>query len=200
MQLYISPTSPYARKARIVVLEKGLADEVRIIPINPWEDPSELRAVNPLGQVPVLVTDDQTVLFDSRVICQFLVMANNNPPLPGQEGWERINVLRWEALADGMTDAAVNAFLGRKSNGGEPDTPAIKRQLDKIRAALEVMQDGLPDLERPLNLGTIACGTALGYLDLRFSDLSWREQVPRLGEWFDEYAKRPAMVETKPVP
>ncbi len=199
MQLYISPTSPYARKAHIMVLEKGLASKVKITPLIPWDNPPELVEKNPLSQVPVLLLKSGQALFDSRVICAFLDEAGEGAQLIPAQGMARINVLRWEALADGMTDAAVNAFFGRKENCENPDTPAITRQINKITGALEVMQNGLADLQGQFNLGTIACGAALGYLDLRYGDLAWRGRVPELGEWFDALDKRPSMVATVPV-
>ncbi|MCF6200115.1 MAG: glutathione S-transferase N-terminal domain-containing protein [Hyphomicrobiaceae bacterium] len=199
MQLYISPTSPYARKAHIMVLEKGLAEKVRITPLNPWESPPELVDKNPLSQVPVLLLEDGEILYDSRVICAFLDEQGTGPQLIPSQGLQRIRVLRMEALGDGMTDAAVNAFFGRKDNGDNPDTRAITRQLNKIIAALDVMQDGLADFEGQFHLGTIAYGAALSYLDLRYGDLQWRGRVPELGKWFDELDKRPSMVATVPV-
>ena len=199
MQLYISPTSPYARKARMVVLEKGLAGRVQITPLNPWESPAELTEKNPLSQVPVLLLENGEVIYDSRVICAYLDQLNEDPQLIPSGGFERIAVLRMEALADGMTDAAVNAFFARKDNGEQPDTPAIERQINKIIGALTVMQNGLPHYQQQLHLGTIAYGAALAYLDLRYGDLVWRERVPELAEWYETINQRPAMVATVPV-
>lgn len=199
MQLYISLTSPFARKVRMVALEKGLADQIQITPINPWESPPELTSKNPLSQVPVLVLDNGEILYDSRVICAYLDQLNSDPLLIPSGGFERIAVLRMEALADGMIDAAINAFFARNDNGDNPDTPAIERQINKMTDALKVMEEGLPDYEDQLNLGTIAYAAALAYLDLRYGDLDWRSRAPRLAVWFDDYDKRPAMVETVPV-
>lgn len=199
MELYISLTSPYARKARMVVIEKGLEDSVQIKPVIPWDNPPELTEKNPLSQVPVLVLDNGENLFDSRVICAYLDELNNEPQLIPSGGFERISVMRMEALADGMTDAAVATFFARQANGDNPDTPAIERQLNKIFATLNLMQDGLPDFSGKLNLGTIAYGASLSYLDLRYAELKWRERVPQLASWFEEIDKRPAMIETVPV-
>ncbi len=199
MQLYISPTSPYARKARIVVLEKGLAEQVQITPVNPWESPVELTARNPLSQVPVLVLDNGETLYDSRVICAYLDELNTTPRLVPAGGFERILVMRMEALADGMTDTAVNVLLARRDNEGKPDTPAIERQLGKILAALRVMEEGVSGLSGQFNLGTIAYGTALSYLDLRYGELEWRARAPELAKWFKDVDNRPVMIETRPV-
>lgn len=199
MQLYISLTSPYARKVRMVVIEKGLADQVQIKPINPWINPVELVEKNPLSQVPVLVLENDEIIYDSRVICDYFDHLSPEPLLIPTSGFERTRVLCMEALADGMTDAAINAFFGRKDNGDNPDTPAIERQINKILDALKVMQDELPRFEGQFHLGTIAYGAALSYLDLRYSELEWRTRVPALAKWFEAVDKRPAMVATVPV-
>ncbi len=198
MQLYISPTSPYARKAWMVVLEKGLKDDVEIISINPWGSPPELTSKNPLSQVPVLVIGPDQALYDSRVICAYLDSLSEEPPLIPQRGMKRIIVLRMEALADGMCDVAVATFFARKDNGDNPDTPAIVRQLGKIEAALKVMEAEMPLFEGKLNLGTIACSASLAYLDLRYGELQWRQKVPKLAAWFEVIAQRPAMITTAP--
>ena len=199
MQLYVSLTSPYARKVRIVVIEKGLSERVEITPVNPWENPAELVEKNPLSQVPVLVLDDGEVVFDSRVICACLDQLSAQPQLIPLTAPERIRVMRMEALADGMTDAAVGTFVARKQRGDQPDTPEMTRQIDKILAALVVMQNGLADDRGQLSVGTIAYGTALSYLDLRYGELNWRTRVPDLARWFEEQDRRPAMRETIPV-
>ena len=146
MQLYISPTSPYARKAWMVLLEKGLKDEVEITPIVPWGSPLELTSKNPLSQVPVLVIDQDQYIYDSRVICAYLDALSTEPALVPQSGMEKIAVLRMEALADGMCDVAVGVFFARKDNGNNPDTPAILRQLGKIDAVLKTMEAGGADV------------------------------------------------------
>ncbi len=198
MQLYISPTSPYARKAWMVVLEKGLQDEVEIIPVNPWGSPPELTSKNPLSQVPVLVTEPDQAIYDSRVICAYLDSVRDEPQLIPRTAMERISVLRMEALADGMSDVAVGVFLARKDNGDNPDTPAIERQLGKIKAALKVMESEVPNFEGKFDLGTIAYSASLSYLDLRYGELQWRQQVPILAAWFETIAQRPAMSTTAP--
>ncbi|MCP4933446.1 MAG: glutathione S-transferase family protein [bacterium] len=198
MQLYISPTSPYARKAWMMVLEKGLADEVEVIPVNPWESPPELTAQTPLCQVPVLVIGHDQALYDSRVICAYVDSLSEVTPLIPQRGMKRMIVLRMEALADGMSDVAVATFFARKDNGDNPDTPAIERQLKKIAEVLKVMEAEISNFEGKLNLGTIAYGASLAYLDLRYSELQWRRQVPKLAAWFETIAQRPAMLTTAP--
>ena len=198
MQLYISPTSPYARKAWMVVLEKGLKDKVEIVPVNPWGSPPELTSKNPLSQVPVLFIGPEQAFYDSRVICAYLDGVKDEPALVPQAGMERMAVLRMEALADGMSDVAVATFFARKDNGDNPDTPEIERQLGKIAAALKVMEGEVSNFEGKLNLGTIAYSASLAYLDLRYSELQWRQQVPRLAAWFETIAERPAMLTTAP--
>ena len=152
MQLYISPTSPYARKAWMVVLEKGLKDEVEIIRVNPWGSPTELTSKNPLSQVPVLAIERDQSVYDSRVICAYLDSLRDEPPLLPEAAMERMAVLRMESLADGMSDVAVATFFARKDNGDNPDTPAIERQLGKIAAALKVMEGEVPNFEGKLSI------------------------------------------------
>ncbi len=198
MQLYISPTSPYARKTWMMMLEKGLAEEVEIIAVNPWQSPPELTSKNPLSQVPVLAISPDQCLYDSRVICTYLDGLRREPALIPPNGMERVVILRREALADGMSDVAVATFFARKDNGDNPDTPAIKRQLGKIEAALKVMESEVPLFDGQLDLGTIAYGASLAYLDLRYGALQWRDKAPALATWFATIAQRPAMVTTAP--
>ena len=198
MQLYISKTSPYARKAWMVVLEKGLAAQVEIKPLNPWESPPELTQKNPLSQVPVLVLENGEFIYDSRVICAYLDGLSEEPALVPDSGFDRIGVLRMEALADGMCDTAVGVFFARKDNGDNPDTPAIERQIGKIFAVLETMENEVPNFDGKLNLGTISYAAALSYLDLRYGELEWRGRVPTLAKWFEIIAQRPAMLTTAP--
>ncbi len=198
MKLYISLTSPFAHKVRMVVLEKGLAGKVDNVPVIPWDNPPGLVDKNPLGQVPVLVLDDGEAVFDSRVICAYLDQLASEPQLLPASGFDRTRVMRMEALADGMTDAAVAVFVARKANAEEPDTPQIERQLGKITDSLDVMQTGLPSFERELNLGKIAYAATLAYLDFRFDELNWRSRVPQLAGWFGTFAAWPSMIETVP--
>jgi glutathione S-transferase len=200
MKLIGSLTSPYVRKVRLVLAEKKIDCEFHID--SPWNVDSAVPASNPLGKIPVLLLDDGTPLYDSRVIAEYLDgRAPNNRLIPAS-GMGRILVKRWEALADGVCDAAANAFLEAKRPDGERSATWIERQLKKINAGLAQMASDLAD--RPWCHGTkptladLAVGSALGYLDFRFAEISWCETHPNLAGLFTKLAVRPGFVETAP--
>ena len=200
MKLIGSLTSPYARKARIVLAEKKI--EYEFVLDNPWDAASGVPRLNPLGKVPVLVLDDDSTLFDSRVIVEYLDGVSPNNRLLPAAGRERIRVKRWEALADGVLDAAVAAFLEAKRPKKERSASWIARQREKIDRSLEMMSEELG--EQPwcagnaFSLADVAVGTALGYLDFRLADIKWREQHANLARLFDELMARTSFAETVP--
>jgi len=200
MKLIGSLTSPYVRKIRIVLAEKKI--DYDLVLDSPWEPVNRVVALNPLGKVPVLVLDDESTLYDSRVIAEYLdTVAPNNRLIPAS-GRERISVKRWEALADGVLDAAVAAFLESRRPDGERSPSWIERQRDKTTRALRVMSDDLG--EQPwchgnnLSLADISVGCALGYLSFRLGDIRWTEQFPNLAHLYEKLMQRPAFAETVP--
>jgi glutathione S-transferase len=203
MQLFYSSTSPYARKCRIVLRERGLlagADETLC---NPMEDPPELQSKNPLGKIPALILDDGSAVFDSPVIAEYLDGLGDAPALIPASGPARVKVLVAAALAQGMTDAAFNVTMeGRRPAPQQsPEMiarwrAAIVRGLDALAGHLKALPGGLtPDA---LTMAHIAAGTALGYLDLRHGDLKWRDGRDDLAAWFEAFNARPSMRETDP--
>ncbi|MEZ5614161.1 MAG: glutathione S-transferase [Rhodocyclaceae bacterium] len=200
MKLIGSLTSPYARKARIVLAEKKI--EYEFVPDNPWNADSHVARFNPLGKVPVLVLDDESTLFDSRVIVEYLDSVTPNNRLLPASGRERIRIKRWEALADGVLDAAVAAFLESRRPKKEQSASVIGRQREKIVRSLEMMSEELG--EQPwctgnaFSLADVAVGAALGYLDFRLGDIDWRKQHANLARLFDELMARPSFAETVP--
>lgn len=200
MKLIGSHTSPYVRKVRIVLAEKKI--DCEFIVNNPWADDSLVTAHNPLARIPVLVLDDETSLFDSRVIAEYLdSMTPNNKLLPAT-GRERIAVKRWEALADGICDAAASIVMERKRPAGEQSPSWIERQQRVIGLGLAEMAKELGDAPwcqgNSLCLADIAVGAALGYLDFRFGDLDWRGEHPALARLAEKLAQRPSFAETLP--
>lgn len=200
MKLIASLTSPYVRKIRIVLAEKKI--DCDLVLDSPWVEGNQVAAVNPLGKIPVLVLDDESTLYDSRVIAEYLdTVAPNNRLIPAS-GRERISVKRWEALADGVLDAAVAAFLEAKRPDGERSPSWIERQRGKVNQALKVMSDDLG--EQPwchgssFSLADIAVGCALGYVSFRLGDIPWSEQYPRLSQLYEKLMQRPAFAETVP--
>jgi glutathione S-transferase len=202
MKLIGSLTSPYARKIRIVLVEKKI--DFDLVIDSPWVEGNQIAALNPLGKVPVLVLDDESTLFDSRVIAEYLdTVAPNNRLIPAS-GRERISVKRWEALADGVLDAAVAAFLESRRPDGERSPSWIERQRGKVTQALQAMSDDLADQPwchgNGLSLADIAVGCALGYVSFRLGDIRWGDRYPNLAQLYEKLMQRPAFAETVPPP
>lgn len=200
MKLIGSLTSPYVRKIRVVLAEKKI--DYELVLDNPWAGDNQVGALNPLGKVPVLVLDDDSTLYDSRVIAEYLdAVAPNNRLIPAS-GRERISVKRWEALADGVLDAAVSAFLEAKRPDGERSPSWIERQRGKVNGALKVMADDLGDQPwchgNGLSLADVAVGCALGYVSFRLGDIPWASQHPRLFAFYEKLMQRQAFADTIP--
>lgn len=200
MKLFASPTSPYARKIRIVLFEKQLPFE--LVEDSPWESATRVPEINPLGKVPVLVLDDGEVFFDSPVIAGYLETLNAEPRLLPTDALARVRVRQTEALADGITDAAVTALLESRRPDGERSDREIARQTAKIERGLDVLERRATGQEwlhgDGLSLADIAAGTALAYLDLRFPQLSWRDAHPALKTLEARMSARPSFIETVP--
>lgn len=201
MKLIISLTSPFARKVRVVMAEKRI-DFEPVVDI-PWEADTHVPEFNPLGKVPVLVMDDGSTLFDSRVIVEYLDQLTPVSPLLPKENRPRIAVRRWEALADGVIEAAATIFLEKKRPESRQDAEWIVRQEGKIFRGLESMAEDLG--EKPwctgdfFTLADIAVGCCLGYLDFRFSHIQWREAHPNLARIAEKLAQRQSFKDTLPV-
>lgn len=199
MKLIASMTSPFARKVRIVLAEKNIPCEL-LVDI-PWDAATEVPKSNPLGKVPVLVRDSGDTLFDSRVILEYLELLKPWPMLLPVEEEALIAVKKWEALADGICDAAATIFLERKRPEAQQSPEWIARQQQKIDRGLVAMNAsvlGAYCMGDTFTLADIAVGSCLGYLDLRFSDLSWREHYPALAVLAETLAVRPSFLQTLP--
>ena len=200
MKLIGSHTSPYVRKVRIVLAEKKIEAEFEIE--SPWSTDSNIPNINPLGKIPVLMLDDESPLFDSRVIVEYLDnMTPNNKLFPAPNR-ERTEVKRWEAIADGICDAASTAVLEAKRPKKEQSPGWITRQNEKVLRSLEYLSEQLGDKSfctgMHFSMADIAVGTALGYLVFRFSDLNWQEMHPNLGKLYTKLMQRPSFSETVP--
>lgn len=200
MKLIGSLTSPYVRKVRIVFAEKKIDYELALD--SPWETDNTISNHNPLGKVPVLILDDESTLYDSRVIVEYLdSMTPNNRLIPAS-GRERITVRRWEALGDGVCDAAVSAFLEAKRPDGQRSEAWIARQRSKIDAGISAMSRDLGEQAwchgNGLTLADIAVGMALGYLKFRFADIHWENQYSNLVRLHDKLMQRASFSDTMP--
>lgn len=200
MKLIGSHSSPFVRKVRIVLAEKKI--EYEFVIDSPWQADSQVPAINPLGKVPVLQLDDHTPLFDSRVIVEYIDNVTPNNKLFPAPNRERTEVKRWEALADGICEAAANAFLEAKRPEGQKSADWIARQSDKVNRSLEFMAEELG--EQPFCMGThismadIAVGTALGYLCFRLPELDWQQRHPNLDKLYAKLLQRPSFADTVP--
>ena len=201
MKLLGSFTSPYVRKVRVVLAKKKL--DYQFILEDVWA--SELAATaNPLGQVPCLVMEGAEAVFDSRVIVEYVDTLSPVGKLIPASGRERVEVKTWEALADGILDAAVSARLEQTWAGreGQRSQAWIDRQMLKVHSALKAISQGLG--EKPFCAGThftladIAVGVALQYLDFRFPAIDWRSPYPNVTRLADKLATRQSFLDTVP--
>ena len=200
LNLIASPTSPYVRKVRIALAEKKI--EYQMQAASPWEAGNPVHAWSPLGKVPVLILDDGTHLFDSRVIVEYIDTVSPVSRLIPEPSRQRIEVKRWEALADGICDAVQALVLERRRPAKQQNGDWIERQRQKISAGAAELARELE--EKPwcngeaYTLADIATGCALGYLDLRYAELDWRRDYANLSRLAEKLAKRPSFQETAP--
>ena len=203
MKLIGSLASPYVRKVRVVMAEKKL--DYAFVLDNVWVSETTIQQSNPLGKVPCLLMEDGDALFDSRVIVEYLdTLTPVCKLIPGNgSGRERAEVKCWEALADGVLDAAVLVRLEKTLRPPEQQSPAwIERQMGKVHAGLKAISADLAD--KPFCTGThytladVAVGCTLGWLSFRFPEIDWRGDHPNLGKLYDKLSERPSFKDTVP--
>jgi glutathione S-transferase len=201
MKLLASLLSPYARKVRIVLSEKGMDCELQLVDVTQPDHAALIH--NPLGKIPVLLLDDGTPLYDSRVIVEFLDNISPISRLIPKGNRERIAVRRWEALADGVLDAAVLARLESLRPETEQSASWLARQIGKAERGLAQMAEELDDrawchYDR-YTLADIAVGCCLGWLEFRKpAGIDWRRKHPKLARHFAKLSKRAAFAATEP--
>jgi glutathione S-transferase len=200
MKLIATPASPYSRKVRIVLAEKRI--DCDFIIDRPSDAGTHVPEFNPLGKIPVLVLDDDTTLFDSRVIVEYLDNANPVGRLIPDDMRRRIQVRRWEALADGCTDAGVAIVMEKRRPAENQSAEWIARQHGKVDRALKAMSEELGSKTwcsgEHYNLSDIAVGCTLGFLDLRLPDIYWRKPYPNLAKLFEKLLQRASFKDTVP--
>lgn len=200
MKIHYSVTSPFVRKCLVAAHELGLRDRLEIVPANahPVTRDRALVALNPLGQVPTLVTDGGAVLYDSRVIVEYLNALAGGDLVPDDPD-ARWSALTGQALADGMTNAAL---LTRYEVAARPEPLRwgewIEGQLDKVACGLAELERRASAFGDRVDVGTIAFACSLGYLDFRFASLAWRDRHPNTAAWYEWFAGRESMVTTRP--
>ncbi len=201
MKLVTSLTSPYGRKVRVVLAEKRIPFQLQVE--NPWAPDSVVATYNPLGKVPVLVLEGGVSIFDSRVIVEYLDHASPVSNLIPAEHKSRMAVRGIEALSDGVTDAAVALFLEKKRPADKQSSDWLVLQEKTLFRGLEALSEALGEntyfLGNGMSLADIACGCALGYLDLRFPEIDWRTAHPNLAKLYDKLMTRASFKDTVPV-
>ena len=200
MKLYTNPASPFARKVRIIIRELDLTRLVEEINVNPVAS-EELRHVNPLGKIPVLVLKDGSTLIDSPVICEYLNDLGGGKFFPGTTIWRETS-LRWraltlQALGDGICDAAVARIYESRRPPEQQSEAMVHKHLAAVTRALDILERAR-FAESP-TIGEIGVACALGYLDFRLPELAWRDNRPTLRDWYEKFAQYPSMKETWPA-
>jgi glutathione S-transferase len=200
MKLHWSPRSPFVRKVMIAAHERGLVDRisrVRTVVETAVPHPGLMRD-NPLSKIPALVLDDGTVLYDSAVICEYLDALDGAPKLFPQEFKARMTALRRQALGDGFLDLLV---LNRNERGrAQPSELHLKSAAARTAAVLDHLEGEAEALTAtPFDIGHIAIGCALSYLDFRYADEDWRKGRSRIADWHAAFASRPSARATHPV-
>ena len=203
MKLLGSTSSPYVRKVRVVMAEKKL--DYTFVSEDVWSADTTISESNPLGKVPCLIMEGAEALFDSRVIVEYLDTLSPVGKLIPPVGRERAEIKTWEALADGLMDAAILARLEATWSGrtkAQRSQVWIDRHLGKVNATVKAMSHGLA--EKPFcggvhfSLADVAVGCALGYLDFRFPQIDWRTEYPNLVRLHDKLIQRVSFAETIP--
>lgn len=200
LKLIASLTSPYARKVRIALAEKKI--EYTLLEQSPWDAGNTVSEHNPLGKIPVLLMEDGMSLFDSRVIVEYLDAVSPVSRLIPEPSRQRIAVKRWEALSDGICDAAIAIVLERKREAAQQSAEWIARQQGKVTLGVAELARELGERSwcsgEAYTLADIAAGCALGYLDLRHASLDWRTEHPNLARLADKLARRASFTDTAP--
>lgn len=200
MKLYTSPASPFARKVWAVAIESGFVGQLELISAQPGpvQTDMDIVAYNPLAQVPTAVLADGRVLFDSRVICEYIDAHQGAGLFP--QGPSRWPALVLHALADGVMDAAL---LARYEQVTRPEELQWDDWQDglmrKIGRSLDTLDAQVPEFAQRVHIGTIALACALGYLDFRFPELDWRQGRGQLNAWFKLFGARPSMTDSSPA-
>lgn len=201
MRLFLSPTSPFARKVKVALIEKNLFDSTQEVRVDPWASPAELLAVNPMSQVPTLVLDDGTALGNSDMIIQWLERTYPEPKLLPGDPAGCARVLSVAALAHGVIESVVYVVIERRKPAGQQSGNMLTRRLQGIERVLDVLEDTFDGSRERFQLDGLNLACALEYLDLRVPEFDWRARCPGLAQWQKWAAARPSLeLSAPPVP
>lgn len=200
MKLFYAAASPFVRKVMVVLHETGQLDDVEIqeVATTPVAPDAGVSARNPLSKIPALERPDGPALYDSRVICAYLDDRAKAGLYPtGVARWETLTL---EATADGIMDAAVLAIYERRVRPENKQFDGwIEAQWNKVAGGLSALNaNWMSHLTGPMDMGHIAVGCALGYLDFRHGDRNWRDGNEALADWFEAFESRTSMAATRP--
>ena len=199
MKLVGSKTSPYVRKARVILAERDIKFE--FVEESAWNAGTTVPRYNPLNKVPALVLDDGASIYDSAVISEYLDAISGGHFIPSKAA-ARAKARTFEALGDGIADAGITFFLERKREVARQDPAWLKRQMDKVDAAIVALAEAVGSRgylggDKP-NVGDIACACALFWVEFRMPELPWREENANLAAWAQRMESRPSFQATKP--
>ncbi len=200
MKLYLTNRSPFARKATIMAIEKGLEEKIKLVPIDMQNKPEELLKANPLGAVPTLVLENGHAIYDSSVICEYIDGLNDNPKLIPANGSVRIEALRTEALSDGMVESAVKLFMENGKPKDAQDTNLLKKHSDILDRGFDMLERSAKNfhVDKMFSIAEISAASAIGYIGFRITDYKWKEKHTKLATWYNEFSKRDSLLKTVP--
>ncbi|MBI4308955.1 MAG: glutathione S-transferase family protein [Candidatus Omnitrophica bacterium] len=193
MQLLYTKRSPYARKVRVVALEKGI--HLDLIDEDLQDKSKRLLEANPLGKVPTLILGNGEAIYDSPVICQYLDELNDKIILIHKSGQARYKVLKWEAMADDLMTIAINAYMEKVRHPQDFHAPFVSSQEAAIQKAYQFIESRLNELS-VFSLAPVAVASAIGYIHFRLPHVVAQG---KLAQWFNEFSKRPSMAQTIPT-
>jgi glutathione S-transferase len=200
MILRSSPASPFGRKVRLAIAVLGFDNDVKVEAADTADVNDSVRKQNPLGKIPVLIAEDGTAYYDSRVILDYLDDRAGGGKIVPRDAKARLAALRMQALGDGLLDASILTVYETRWRKTETHEPKwLEHQAGKVSRALATLEAAPPAIDSPPTVGQITIACALGYRDFRFNG-SWRGDHPKLVAWLDAFAaKVPAFAATKPA-
>ena len=200
MKLHYSPTSPFARKVRVLAIEANLDNMIEYEVTDVWDEASPFRETNPLSKIPVLVTEDGLELFDSPVICAYLDTRHGGQrfiPVAEPAHWR---VLRIEAACDGIMDASFQTVMELRNREAEQQSPYwLERYRSAIEAGIAWLDKNKYEFIESGTYAPICAAVALAYVNFRLPSIEWQKDRKVLSEWFEEFSQRPSMKTTEPA-
>jgi len=201
MRLFHWKSSPQGCKVLALAQALGIKDKIEIIALHPWEKNAQLHKYNPLNKIPTLITDDDQIIYDSPVICEYLtssVKDNKMIPAGGHQRWE---ILKYQALADGIMESATLCVFEQTVRPKHLQSDQwVQWQSQKVSTSLDTLENVVDSFfkDQELNLAHIATVIALHYLSLRFKRESWHGTRPKLTKWYDQTKEIAAIADNMP--